>query len=175
LNHGFVAVKISQTYAFHKPTTATGQAAETAGASKRRRAVPRIGHPALPIAAPILSKCDAAPQRSPTRDCLPSLGEIRCIADRGNLADAARDCEKYISHGNPSADALHLLGLIHDASGDWGRAAELYRKALYLDPYYYESLVHLALLLQKNGDTAGAKLLDQRIRRLNHADTKQHV
>ena len=36
-------------------------------------------------------------------------------------------------------------------------AAEAYRKALYLDPNHHEALVHLALLLAKQGDRAGAR------------------
>ena len=175
LNHGFVPVKTPQAFAFHKPTTAIVEAAEPAGESKRRRTVPQIGPPVMQSADLTLTKSDAASQRSPTSDGLRSLAEIRSIADRGNLSEAARRCEEYMSYADPSADTLHLLGLIPDASGDCSRAAENYRMALYLDPYHHESLIHLALLLQKNGDTAGSKLLTQRARRLNLADTKQYV
>ena len=172
LSHGFVPVKTPRAFAFHKPTTPTADVAEPAGALKRRPTLPQIGRPQ--IRASSVTKTDAASQRSHTIN-LPSLTEIQSIADRGDLAEAARHCEQFVGHRNSSADALHLLGLIHDASGDWSRAAEHYRKALYSDPQHFDSLVHLALLLQKNGDGAGAQLLDQRIRRLHQAETKQRV
>ena len=49
------------------------------------------------------------------------------------------------------------MGLLHDAGGDVHKAAENYRKALYLDPQHREALVHLAVALQKVGDARGAQ------------------
>jgi chemotaxis protein methyltransferase WspC len=64
-----------------------------------------------------------------------------------------------------SAEALYLMGLIRDASGNLADAANYYRKALYLDQYHHEAMSQLALLLRKQGDEAGARRLDNRMNR----------
>jgi chemotaxis protein methyltransferase WspC len=66
-----------------------------------------------------------------------------------------------------SPDALLLLALISDAGGNAAAAAGYYRKVLYLQPDHAEALGHLALLLGKQGDVSGAKVLNDRIRRLD--------
>ena len=75
------------------------------------------------------------------------------LADQGHLAEAARLAKSYLREHGPSAEALHLLGLIRDAAGNPPRPPSCYRKALYLDPNHHEALVHLALLLEKQGDS----------------------
>ena len=64
-----------------------------------------------------------------------------------------------------SAQAYYLLGLVRDASGEPG-ALDCYRKALYLEPNHYDSLLQMALLLQKNGEAARAQALKGRALRL---------
>ena len=56
-----------------------------------------------------------------------SIDAIRRIADQGQLAEAAKRCEEYLRNGKPSAEALHLLGLIRDAAGNPSEAAAYYR------------------------------------------------
>jgi chemotaxis protein methyltransferase WspC len=62
--------------------------------------------------------------------------------------------------------AFYLMGLVRDATGNHGEAASYYRKALYLDPDHYDTQIHLALLLEKRGDVAGAQVLRNRARRV---------
>ena len=62
-------------------------------------------------------------------------------------------------------DALSLLGLVRDAAGMREDAASCYRKALYLDPQHNEALVHLAYLLERQGETAAAARLRARGKR----------
>ena len=64
-----------------------------------------------------------------------------------------------------SAQAYYLLGLVRDASGDT-RAIDCYRKALYLEPDHYESLLQMALSLQKSGDPARARAFGIRAQRI---------
>jgi chemotaxis protein methyltransferase WspC len=64
-----------------------------------------------------------------------------------------------------SAQAYYLLGLVRDARGD-ASAIDCYRKALYLEPNHYESLLQMALLLQKNGDPARALAFQSRAQRI---------
>jgi len=93
------------------------------------------------------------------------LAEARRLADAGRLAEAAAICETHLGEGQASAQAYYLLGLLRDARGD-ERAIECYRKALYLDPNHYETLVHLAVLAHKNGDAAAARNFQRRAERL---------
>jgi chemotaxis protein methyltransferase WspC len=93
------------------------------------------------------------------------LVEANRLADAGRLAEAAAICETHLSQGQASAQVYYLLGLLRDARGD-DRAFECYRKALYLDPNHYETLVHLAILELKNGDTAAARHFQRRAGRL---------
>ena len=82
------------------------------------------------------------------------------------MAEAAALCEAHLRERGPTAEAYNLLGLVRDASGKTDDAADQYRKALYLEPNHHEALVHLALLLQKQGDAAGAQRLQRRASRL---------
>ncbi len=88
------------------------------------------------------------------------------LADQGHLAEAAKTCEEHIREHGPSAPAFHLMGLIRNAAGNLPEAGQYYRKALYLDRHHHGTLVHLALLLEQQGDTAGAQLMRGRVSRL---------
>ena len=50
------------------------------------------------------------------------------------------------------------------------RPPAYYRKALYLDPNHYDTQIHLALLMEKQGDPAGAQVLRNRARRLEQQE-----
>ena len=75
-------------------------------------------------------------------------------------------CAAEIQRHGPSADALYLLGLVRDASGNHAEAEDHYRKALYLDPDHADALLHLALLIESSGKAAEGELLRRRLRRL---------
>ena len=93
----------------------------------------------------------------------------RRLADAGRLADAAALCEQHLSLSPSSAQAYYLLGLVLEAGGD-PRAAECYRKALYLEPRHYQSLRQLASLAEKDGDPARAGVFKRRAQRLKAAE-----
>jgi len=50
-------------------------------------------------------------------------------------------------------------------AGDLSQASQFYRKALYLDQNHYDTLVHLGLLLEKQGEAAAAQVLRDRLLR----------
>ena len=100
------------------------------------------------------------------KDRTPDLGFAEQLADKGQLGEAAEICEVSLREHGPSARAFHLLGLIRDCAGDQHQASEFYRKALYLEPDRYDALIHLALLKDKSGDSAAAKALKNRARRV---------
>jgi chemotaxis protein methyltransferase WspC len=105
---------------------------------------------------------------STTPDTAPATIEhAQWLADQGRLDQAATLCDMHIETHGPSSQAFHLLGLIQDARGDRFGAVDYYRKVLYLDPRHQEALIHLACLLERHGDDAGARLLHARLIRIN--------
>jgi chemotaxis protein methyltransferase WspC len=96
---------------------------------------------------------------------LPDLTEARRLADAGKLKEAASLCEAHLRTDASSAQAWYLLGLVSDALSD-PLAVECYRKALYLNPNHYETLLQMALLAEKCGDLARARTFRQRAARL---------
>jgi chemotaxis protein methyltransferase WspC len=105
------------------------------------------------------------PEARPTEE-LPTadLETARRLADSGRLQEAATICERHLESDGDSAQGWYLLGLIRDASGDSG-AVDCYRKALYLKPDHYETLLQMAMWLQKNGDSARARTFKARAER----------
>jgi chemotaxis protein methyltransferase WspC len=87
------------------------------------------------------------------------------LADQGQLQAAAEICKRHMQAHKPTAAAYYLLGLISDAAGHHNEAREHYRKTLYLNPQHTEALVHLAALLDMDGDAAGARRMNDRARR----------
>jgi chemotaxis protein methyltransferase WspC len=159
LEHGFAAMKASLAFAFRKapprvpeihiPRPQRPRSAGAPAPTRRLPFPPRIPQPSLPGSVAL------------------SVEQIHSIADRGHLAEAARHCEELLRDRGPSPETLHLLGLVRDATGNHEEAAACYRKALYLDPHHQEALAHLALLLERQGDQAGAGILNSRARRLH--------
>ena len=162
--NGFTSAKIPMAFAFHKES-AQPHAPKARPAPPPTVPRPRREPPPLPKSRPVLPQ---SPRHEEKRKAaLPNLEALRLLADRGRLQEAALGCEALIRRDGATPDALALLGLISDASNDLGAAERYYRKALYLDPANTEALGHLALLLKKQGDHGGAKLLDERLRRLD--------
>jgi len=84
------------------------------------------------------------------------IGEAIKLADEGILDKAIESCKKAISADGASADALYLLGVIHDANGDRIEAINYYNRALHLMPDHYQSLMHLASHAERSGDKSKA-------------------
>jgi chemotaxis protein methyltransferase WspC len=165
LNHGFVSANIPKASACRK-----------AGHAARQPRLARLSKRS-PIPAGLQPNGAARPQLAassglkppPTDGPLPSvqpdLEIARLLADAGRLSEAAEICEAHLRRSRVSAQAYYLLGLARDAGGD-ARAIDCYRKALYLEPNHYESLLQMALLLQKNGDPARARAFKSRAQRI---------
>jgi chemotaxis protein methyltransferase WspC len=168
LSHDFVSANLPLAFAFRR----------SAAAPARPKKVPvplmkfSIGR-AVPAPAPALRPAEAISSR-PTAASRPGLatttpadiGEAMRLADQGHFVEAATFCAEHLRQHGPSAAAFHLMGLVRDATGNYPEAADYYRKALYLEPDHYVTQVHLALLMEKQGDMAGAKVLRNRARRL---------
>ena len=140
-----------------QPHTPRGPGQPTA-AAHRRQSPPS---PAAPGAV--------AREPSGARDTQASVLETaRRLADQGELEAAATLCETFMRAHGPSAPAYVLLGLIRQAAGNLEQAEHCFGRAVYLQPDHYESLIHLAFLLERRGDTARAAVLRQRAQRALH-------
>lgn len=165
LDQGLVSARMPMAFAFRKGAISSQPKAKPAPEriAFQPKAAPAKKAPASlrpsPSPAPAFKR--AAPPK-PARD----LGELRRIADLGQLDEAARGCQELMREQGATLEAFLLLGLISDAGGNLVAATGYYRKALYLEPDHAETLGHLALLLKKQGDVAGAKVLNDRMRRL---------
>ena len=169
-DHGFISAKLPLAFAFHKGPAAVGDTkmlrAVHATDTPARRPTPVAAAPLPPATRPRLVPTPAATPRPPAPAEAPTgIDRARRLADQGHLAKAAAHCEAHLRQHGPSAEVFHLLGLVRDASGNAEDAAEQYRKALYLEPDHHEALIHLALLLRKRGDEAGAQRLQRRASR----------
>jgi len=164
LNHGFVNANLPTAFASRK----AGHAAlrQRLTRSSNRLFTPpalKSGTRPQPRLLPALSS--AADRSFPS--CAADLEIARRLADAGRLQEAAEICEAHLCRSRTSAQAYYLLGLVRDAGGD-ASAMDCYRKALYLEPNHYESLLQMALLLQGNGDLARARVLKNRAQRIKH-------
>lgn len=157
--HGFASAQIPMAFAFrHAPARpvaavpvkpAPVRLAAVKSATPARWAVPPYPLPKLLRPVP----------------ATPTLKDLWHLVNGGRLEEADRACETYLLAQGTCVDGLLLRGLIHDARGDGAAAASAYRKVLYLDPNHAEALDHLALLMRKQGDDSGARLLANRMRR----------
>jgi chemotaxis protein methyltransferase WspC len=98
-------------------------------------------------------------------DAPSDLAAARQLADAGRFEEAGMVCQAHLRDRGPSAEAYYILGLVRDATGD-PQAIEHYRKALYLEPNHYETLLQMSLLLERTGDAAGARLFKRRAQRV---------
>lgn len=110
----------------------------------------------------------AAPKASGT-DTAVLLANIAALANEGKSAEAKAACESYLRSHEPVAQVFYWLGLLSDVAGNVLEAQGFYRKALYLEPQHPDALMHLAALLQAQGDAAGARRLQARAVRSGRA------
>ncbi|OIN52538.1 chemotaxis protein CheR [Pseudomonas azotoformans] len=112
------------------------------------------------------------PIKTPHTDAGDLLSRIATLANEGKSADARAACEQYLSHHPPAAQVFYWLGLLSDVAGSALEAQGYYRKALYLEPQHPQALMHLAALLESQGDSAGARRLQARAARSERADSE---
>lgn len=171
LSHAFVSAKIPLAFAFRQA------GAVPSALPPNDRLPPRRPPPCTITAAqemPFSSFMVSSPAAVDRPSAKSGIGieQAMQLADQGRLVEAAKTCEAHLRAHGPSAKALYVMGLVRDASGNHAEAAEFYRKVLYLDPQHQEALVQLAFLLDGQGDKAGAKIMNDRVRRLEHLARK---
>jgi len=137
--------------------------------------LPAPVRPTMPVSAPPRPKpfsvvaAATTPINTPAKVANPDanalLAQIATLANAGKSAEASAACEQYLRSHEPVAQVFYWLGLLSDMAGNALQAQGFYRKALYLEPQHPEALMHLAALLQSQGDTAGARRLQERAAR----------
>jgi chemotaxis protein methyltransferase WspC len=157
LSHSFVSAKLPMAFAFRRNLPAR--------AERPRPVVPKATAYARRLTGPRRPGETGDPGPS-VAIVVPGLDEVRAIADRGRLDEAAELCERHLAHQEPSAEAFCLLGALREAGGQIDEAAVCFRKALYLDPSDADAVTRLAQLVERQGHAAEAKVLWTRARRL---------
>lgn len=174
-NHNLVSARRPMAFAFRLGTALLPKQPE------EKKIVRPVRMPVTPPAPVIKAKIHLKAQRISRTRPLPALSGktgvdlkmARQLADEGRLPEAVRVCENYLKQHPSSVEALYLLGVIQDATGNREKARECYRKALYLNPEHYESLMHLAYAAEKEGDASLAQNLRARARRVK--ERMQHA
>lgn len=97
-----------------------------------------------------------------------NLETARAFADRGQFHQAISICLHYLNQNPTCAEAYVLLGQAHQALENQEQAEQCFQKATYLEPNYYEALIHLALIKEHRGEISKAAVIRQRIQRLQN-------
>jgi chemotaxis protein methyltransferase WspC len=169
-------------FGFRRRKAGTMAAAQTARVAPLQPAVAMPGwasavpsEPLVPLVPPTRPTAVSGPDDSRACIAQPSLlQQARALADRGQLERAGSLCEQAVQEQGPSAEAFYLQGLIFDADGNAAQAQRCYRMALYLDPAHQAALLHLAALLQAQGDAAGAQRMRLRAQRTSQPGEGGH-
>ncbi len=165
---GFVSAQIPRAFAcrhagqaaskqLDRPAKAVSRFAASANTGPAQTAVHRLA-PGTGRGREAVERVPAGPPSSGAR---PSLEAARRLADGGRLQDAIEMCDLLLRQNGASAEVYYLSGLVRDAAGDPG-ALDCYRKALYLEPGHYETLLQMALWSEKDGDFARARTYKDR-------------
>lgn len=175
LHHQFEPAGWAGAFAFRKPGPAVlSRAVATSIPALRQKAMA-----AIPPAGPAPLPAPAVVRKAPVEDTavpaqLPDvnasaalLDEVERLANAGDLGGARRLCEAFIHSQRACPRAFYLLALVEDSAGNGHSALALYRRVLYLQPDHHEALVHLAVLIERSGDSAAARRLFDRAERLS--------
>jgi len=162
MENQFISANLSMAFACRK-------AGHPAPSLQPRRMLRPLATPPIPSnTTPAKKPASNTPKATPASAPASGLEEIRQLADSGRLSEALEACQTYLREIGPCPHGYYLMGLVQDAAGDTG-AMDCYRRALYLDPNHYETLLQMALLLEKNGDSTRAKAFKSRAQRLKLA------
>ena len=172
---GFVSTNMPLAFAFRRAAAVRLKPKKTPHPVERPSARRPLTKPVPLHRAPATSAAPAAASRTGLAvEKASDISEAMRLADQGHFVEAATCCAEHLRRHGPSGTAFYLMGLVRDATGNQHEAVSYYRKALYLEPNHGEAQIHLALLMEKQGDTAGAQVLRNRARRLEQQSKTSH-
>jgi len=156
----FESIRVPLAFAYRKRVEKPAEAPAAARASSQKavKGAHRKADSVIPRRGKTRNRLKpqtSAPEATPVDKLLDDATQL---ADQGELARAAGICRRCLAENPASARSYALLGLIAEVEGKTAEAEEHYRRALYLDSQNYETMVHLALLLEGRGDAAGDAL-----------------
>jgi len=122
----------------------------------------RAAAPAAPKRVPAVPRPAPKPKIQATAV---TLDDARRLADTGDIAGAAKVCERLLGASPGSAEVYCLLGVIHQAAGNDMLAEQHFQRALYLDPNQYEALVHMSMHAERRRDFDAGQRFRQRAER----------
>jgi len=162
MENGFSGLNLAMAFACRRASELPN-GKRTAVLPRPAKVSPRLPAP-VQIGKPAAPKVGIARANGVEKAVVVALDHARQLADGGQLEEAVRICRAHLDQQGASVDAYYLLGVIHDAQGN-PAAREFYRKALYLDPNHYESLLQMALWAERDGDAHTARNLRRRAQR----------
>ena len=164
---GMRSIGIAQSFAFSRQGAAEPEPLPTFVPTPLPVPQPLRNRPTAPVRSrPFAGVVPLAPVPKTTgTDTVVLLANIAGLANEGKSAEAKAACDSYLRSHEPVAQVFYWLGLLSDVAGNVLEAQGFYRKALYLEPQHPEALMHLAALLQAQGDAAGARRLQERAAR----------
>jgi chemotaxis protein methyltransferase WspC len=184
MHHGFAPIGWKGAFAFERvPQRVAARAAARATSRSRptrptaRTAARSTQRPAFTRAiapfAPAASATSLAP--GPVGDeatgfagsgALSNLLEAaEQLANEGQLEAAKARCAEAMRQRPADENAIFLMGVLEDALGNVPAAIDHFRRVLYLQPNMQAAMAHLAVLLERTGDIAGAERLRARAHR----------
>ncbi|MCQ3016446.1 protein-glutamate O-methyltransferase CheR [Pseudomonas tremae] len=165
---GMRPIGIAQSFAFRHAPVAAAVPVPPAAFAVSRPAPPAAPAPRTAPAArtsaafaPVVKATASADSTGATA----LLESIATLANEGKSTEARMACERYLQQHEPAAQVFYWLGLLSEVEGAVAQAQGFYRKALYLQPQHRESLAQLAAMLAAQGDSAGARRLQDRAAR----------
>jgi len=173
MSHDFVSINVPLAFSFRRTAAIPPGPKRTIAPVK----APPRSRPGIPVRegrTPRGLTPAPAPGTSLQAEKTPDLSEATRLADQGHFVEAATCCEEYLQRNGSSGQAFYLMGLVRDATGNSTEAVNFYRRCLYLEPDHSEAQIHLALLMERLGDAAGAQVLRNRAQRLARRTRSAH-
>ncbi|MCF5228643.1 MULTISPECIES: CheR family methyltransferase [unclassified Pseudomonas] len=167
--HGMRSIGVPQSFAFSRHTEPVKPEPVFVPLPIPQRSAAPIPAKPRPFST---ASAQVVPIKAPHSDAGDLLCRIATLANEGKSAEARAACEQYLSNHPPAAQVFYWLGLLSDVAGSALEAQGYYRKALYLEPQHPQALMHLAALLESQGDSAGARRLQARAARSERADSE---
>ncbi len=159
---GYVPMDYPQSFACHKKKPVSSL--EPMSAPTAVVAASTTLHAAT-TRGPMAPDADHAPEVYSSPLPHPGIKQAEQLANRGDLDGATAICERLVENGVKDPKVYMLLGVIKESRGALQPAEEFFRRALYLAPDHYESLLHMSLLCDQRGDVDGARLYRARASR----------
>ncbi len=94
------------------------------------------------------------------------LEKAAFLADRGKLHEAEAICMQYLDSDKLNPYAYYILGVVNLSLERMKEAANAFSRALYLKPDYYDALIQLALIKEREGEHLEAYRMKQRAEKL---------